>query len=75
MIKEPKFKIKKSNNISFLYLNIRSLLKHFDNFQELIGSMEIRFKIIALTETRIIANSSISHTLNIDGYTLVSNST
>ena len=67
--------LKKNDNISFLHLNIRSLPKHFDNFQELVASMEIRFKIIALTETRLIANSSISHNLNIDGYTLVSNST
>ena len=37
--------------------------------------MEIQFKIIALMETRLVANSSISHNLNIDEYTLVSNST
>ena len=32
--------LKKNYNISFLHLNIRSLPKHFDNFQELIASME-----------------------------------
>ena len=58
--------LNKNNNISFLHLNIRSPPKHFDTFQELICSMENRFKIIALTETRLIANSSISHNLNID---------
>ena len=67
--------LKKTDNISFLHLNIRSLPKHFDNFQELLCSMEIRFQIIALTETRLVADSPIPHNLDINGYTLISNST
>lgn len=65
----------KNNHISFLHLNIRSLTKHFDNFQELLNSLKIRFKIIALTETRLITNSIARHNLCLDGYSLVSNST
>ena len=68
-------KFKKNNHISFLHLNIRSLTKHFDNFQELLNSLDIRFKIIALSETRLITNSLAPHNLCIDGYSLVSNST
>ena len=68
-------KFKKNNHISFLHLNIRSLTKHFDNFQELLNSLDIRFKIIALSETRLITNSLAPHNLCIDGYLLVSNST
>ena len=68
-------KFKKNNHISFLHLNIRSLTKHFDNFQELLNSLEIRFKIIALTETRLITNSIAPNNLCLDGYSLVSNST
>ena len=37
--------------------------------------MEIRFQIIALTETRRIADSPIPQNLEINGYTLISNST
>ena len=37
--------------------------------------MEIRFQIIALTETRLVADSPIPHNLDINGYTLISNST
>ena len=61
-----------------IILNIRSLPKHFDHFQELLFfycSMEIRFQIIALTETRLVADSPIPHNLDINGYTLISNST
>ena len=34
-------KFKNITNISFLHLNIRSLPKHFDNFQELLSSLKI----------------------------------
>ena len=67
--------VKKNDNISFLHLNIRSLPKHFDNFQELLCSLEIRFEVIAITETRLVADSPIPHNLDINGYTLISNST
>ena len=55
--------------------NIRSLPKHFDNFQDLLTSLNCRFKIIGLSETRLTSSSCIPHNLELEGYSLTSNRT
>ena len=35
---------KRQDNLSLIHLNIRSLPKHFDNFQDLLTSLNCRFK-------------------------------
>ena len=66
---------KKNHNISFLHLNIRSLPKHFDNFNDLLSSLDCRFKVIALSETRLVYNSLVPHNLSLKGYSLIYNNT
>ena len=39
------------NHFSLIHLNIRSIANKFDSFKELLDSLDIKFKIIGLTET------------------------
>ena len=66
---------KRNDNPSLIHLNIRSLPKHFDNFQDLLNSLKCRFKIIGLSETRLTSSSCIPHNLELEGYSLTSNRT
>ena len=42
--------------VSFLHLNITSIRKHFDNLEAFLYSLNHKFKIIGLTETRIFSS-------------------
>ena len=66
---------KRHDNLPLIHLNIRSLPKHFDNFQDLLNSLNCRFKIIGLSETRLTSSSCIPHNLELEGYSLTSNRT
>ena len=74
-IKKFNSKFKKYEGLSFLHLNIRSLPKHLDNLTNFLNSIDHRFKVIALSETRLTSNSSIPHNLSLDGYSFVLNKT
>ncbi len=40
-----------NNKLSFMHLNIRSIVNKFDSFKQLINSLNIPFQVIGLTET------------------------
>ena len=40
-----------SNKLSFMHLNIRSIVNKFDSFKQLINSFNTPFQVICLTET------------------------
>ncbi|KAG1676192.1 Suppressor of lurcher protein 1 [Nymphon striatum] len=52
-------------SLSFFHLNISSLYKHLDNFSLLLDSLDFRFQIIGISETRITSNS-IPHNRSIE---------
>jgi hypothetical protein len=52
---------------SFLHLNISSISKHFDNFQIFLHSLEHHFKVIAISESRIVKSLS-QVNFDIEGY-------
>ena len=47
-----------SNFFSFLHLNISSIPKHFDNFQCFLNTLQHHFKVLAITESRILKSCS-----------------
>ena len=58
------------NGISLFHLNINSLAKHFDNLGTLLKQLGHKFKIIAITETRI-SSEGIPHNLDIPNYSCI----
>ena len=56
---------------SFLHVNISSLPKHIDNLLSLLDDLEHNFKVIGLSETRLV-ESKMYPDLNIDGYKFLS---
>ena len=66
--------MKKHENdcISMMHMNIRSTKANIDSFAAYLGTLELRFKLIALTETWLDNNN---HDLYIiPGYNMISNS-
>ena len=63
-----------SSHLSFLHLNISSLPKHFDVYNDLLDSLEYKFKVLGISETRLL-DSSIPHKLDIEGYKPLFNNT
>ena len=64
----------KSKNLSFFHLNINSLPKHFENLNCYLNSLQHKFKIIGISETRI-TNTTAPHKLDINGYSALFNKT
>ena len=58
----------KSKSLSLFHVNACSLSKNFDDFQHLLSCTNKNFDIIAVTETRITKNVSITNNLNIKNY-------
>ena len=58
----------KSKSLSLFYINICSISKNFDDLQHLPSSTNKNSDIIAITETRIKKNISITKNLNIKYY-------
>ena len=56
-----------SSHLSFLHLNICSLPKYFDEYNNLLETINHEFKVLGISETRL-TDSSIPHRLEIDGY-------
>ena len=57
-----------SNSLSLFYINACSLSKNFDDLQHLLSCTNKIFDIIAITETRIKENVSITNNLSIKNY-------
>ena len=64
----PKFNkyVKLGNNLSLLSLNIRSIVKHFDDLKIFLQSIDIEFDFIILTETWL--NDNNKDLYNLSGY-------
>ena len=60
----------KSKLLSLFHVNACSLNKNFDNLQHLLSCTNENFDIIAITETRITKNVSITNNLNIKNYSI-----
>ena len=56
-----------SNFFSFLHLNISSIPKHFDNFQYFLNTLQHHFKVLAISESRILKSCS-ELNFDLEGY-------
>ena len=60
----------KSKSLSLFHINACSLSKNFDDLQHLLSCTNKNFDIIAITETRITENVSITNNLSIKNYSI-----
>ena len=61
---------KHNNQMTLLHLNISSLPYHIDEFTELLSDLEINFKIIGITESRLTTKKDPMNDINIPGYNI-----
>ena len=60
----------KSKSLSLFHINACSLSKNFDDLQHLLSCTNKNFDIIAITETKITKNVSITNNLSINNYSI-----
>ena len=60
----------KSKSLSLFHINACSLSKNFDDLQHLLSCTNKNFDIIAITETRITKNVSLTNNLSIKNYSI-----
>ena len=60
----------KNKSLSLFHINACSLSKNFDDLQHLLSCTNKNFDIIAITETRITENVSITNNLSIKNYSI-----
>ena len=58
----------KNKSLSLLHINSYSLKKNFDELQHLLSCTKTKFDIIAISETRITKEVSLSNNLNLNNY-------
>ena len=58
----------KNKSLSLFHINVCSPNKNFDDLQHLLSCTKAKFDIIALSETRITKQVSLSNNLNLDNY-------
>ena len=58
----------KNKSLSLFHINACSLNKNFDDFQHLLSRTKTRFDIIAVSETRITKQVSLSNNSNLNNY-------
>ena len=63
-------KINNSNSLSLFHINACSLSRTFDDLEHLLSCKNKIFDIIAITETRIKENVSITNNLSIKNYSI-----
>ena len=61
---------KHNNQMTLLHLNMSSLPYHIDEFTELLSDLEINFKIIGITESRLTTKKDPMNNINISGYSI-----
>ena len=59
---------KHNNQMTLLHLNISSLPYHIDEFTELLSDLEINFKIVGITESRLTTKRDPMNDISIPGY-------
>ena len=67
--------MKTNKTLSLFHVNIRSLIKHFDELQTLINSAKIPFDILGITESKQLVGTKFPVNVNIDGYQIYSQPT
>ena len=60
----------KNKSLSLFHINACSLNKNFDDLQHLLSCTKTKFDIIAISETRITKQVSLSNNLNFNNYSL-----
>ena len=63
-----KKKKKKEKSLALFHINVCSLNKNFDDLQHLLNYTKRSFVIIAISETRITKQVSLSNNLNLNNY-------
>ena len=58
----------KEKSLSFFHINSCSLIKDFEELQNLLQSTKIQFDVIAITETRIRKNTSVTQNIELSNY-------
>ena len=61
---------KHNNQMTLLHLNISPLPCHIDEFRELLSDLEIDFKIIGITKSRLTTKRDPMNDINIPGYSI-----
>ena len=61
-------KLEKSNHFSIFHLNIASLSKHKDEFEDLLSILDYKFDVMGITETKIKKDIVPIFDLTINGY-------
>ena len=59
---------RKNKSLFLFHVNARSLNKNFDDLQHLLSCTKTKFDIIAISETRITKQVSLSNNLNLNNY-------
>lgn len=62
------FENRQQNELSCLYLNIRSLVNNFDSLNHFLASFKVKPDIIALAETKLTEKVNLNANVDIDGY-------
>jgi len=70
-----KLSFSKAKKLSMFNINISSLPKHLEDLTSLIEDLQYDFKIIAISETRLVKSKDSFQNLSIPGYTFLSNET
>ena len=58
----------KEKSLSFFHINSCSLNKNFEELQNLLQSANTQFDVIAITETRIMKNTTITQNIELSNY-------
>ena len=61
-------KFNSSKTFSIIHLNIRSIVKHIDEFRVILAMLEFKFDIICISESKILKDYDPKIDINIDGY-------
>ena len=59
-----------SSSLNLFHLNISSLSKHIDSLEHLLSAIDIKFDVIAISETRLTTNNVLAHNIDLDNYSL-----
>ena len=60
----------KSKCLSFIYLNINSLSKNFDNFNHLINELKLELDILGISDSRILKSQSLNTNVSLKNYVI-----
>ena len=65
------FENRQSDELSCIYMNIRSVVNNFDSLNYLLASFRVKPDVIALAETKLTEKVNLNADVEIPGYTFV----